>query len=456
MKLIKMYAWEQPFARAIGRARSQEMNEIKNLLHIKAMIYILLGCQVSAEPIFITIMIFNNLSYTYLGIIPITFGYLAEVWVSCKRFQELTEPTIKQISMNAKSGDLVVVIGPVGAGKTTFLMSLLNELSITGGSVATNGSIGYVSQESWVFNARFRFPSLQRQHYCRRKRSPFEMFGKQYNEKRFREVIAVCALDKDLDSLPFRDNTIVGERGVLLSGGQKARVALARALYSDEDIYLLDDPLSAVDTEVANHIFEKCVCDYLRSKTVVLITHQIQFIQKATKILVLNKDGVSLGFGSYEELLEVDIDFMSLTKPEVKEQFIPEDYSAKGSVNMRVYWYYMRAGAGPLLLLAIILSAIVSQTITSYSDIYVSQWTKNETNINATEGYIASQMNGIIIYSSIIILIFVTLVVRCLTFFRFAVNASTNLHNTIFSRLMTAPIAFFDINPIGIFVNTFQ
>ncbi|CAG2121470.1 unnamed protein product, partial [Medioppia subpectinata] len=123
---------------------------------------------------------------------------------------------------------------------------------------------------------------------------------------------------------------------------------------------------------------------------------------------------------------------------------------------MRVYWYYMRAGAGPLLLLTIILSAIVSQTITSYSDIYVSQWTKNETNINATtDGFIVSQMNGIIIYSSIIILIFVALVVRCLAFFRFAVNASTNLHNTIFSRLMTAPIAFFDINPIGRILNRF-
>ncbi|CAG2121061.1 unnamed protein product, partial [Medioppia subpectinata] len=114
---------------------------------------------------------------------------------------ESTESTIKNISMNAKSGDLIVVIGPVGAGKTTFLMSLLNELSITGGSVTTNGSIGYVSQESWVFNASV----VQN-----------IVFGKQYNEKRFREVIAVCALDKDLDSLPFRDNTIVGERGVLL------------------------------------------------------------------------------------------------------------------------------------------------------------------------------------------------------------------------------------------------
>ncbi|CAG2180591.1 unnamed protein product, partial [Oppiella nova] len=180
------------------------------------------------------------------------------------------------------------------------------------------------------------------------------------------------------------------------------------ALYSDEDIYLLDDPLSAVDSEVANHIFDKCICDYLKTKTVVLVTHQIQFIQKATKILVL-KEGRSLAFGTYEELLDSGIDFMSLIsdnkynvkqdisnentneivmvdkmaentlavqneESEPKDQFIADEYRHKGSVEGKVYWHYIRAGGGPLLISVILFTTIIYYFLDTYIDIYLSIW----------------------------------------------------------------------------------
>ncbi|CAG2117107.1 unnamed protein product, partial [Medioppia subpectinata] len=138
------------------------------------------------------------------------------------------------------------------------------------------------------------------------------LFGSQYNEEKYNRVVKACALDTDFKLMPFGDKTLVGERGVSLSGGQKARISLARALYHSADIYLLDDPLSAVDTHVAKHIFQKykCCIEYLKDKTRVLVTHNIQFLKDAHQILVLN-DGECVAIGSYTQLKERGIDLMA-------------------------------------------------------------------------------------------------------------------------------------------------
>lgn len=111
---------------------------------------------------------------------------------------------------------------------------------------------------------------------------------------RYNEIIKVCALEKDIQQFPYGDNSLVGERGVSLSGGQKARINLARAIYTEADIYLLDDPLSAVDTRVGKHLFEECIKKYLNNKTRVLVTHQLQFLKEADKIVVM--DDVSIKY----------------------------------------------------------------------------------------------------------------------------------------------------------------
>ena len=140
------------------------------------------------------------------------------------------------------------MIGAVGSGKTSLLQAILGELEIDTGHLEVRGVVSYASQEAWLFGGSIKSNII---------------FVEEYNEIRYRQVIKVCALERDFELLIHRDDTIVGERGISLSGGQKARINLARCIYKKADIYLLDDPLSAVDTHVGKHIFKQCIQDFL-------------------------------------------------------------------------------------------------------------------------------------------------------------------------------------------------
>ena len=195
---------------------------------------------------------------------------------------------LDNISFEVTPGKLTVIIGTVGSGKTAVLSAILRELKLKSGSISVVGKVGYASQESWIFGGTLKENIL---------------FGKKFDERKYKQVVHVAALEADLTQLPLGDMTIVGDKGTTLSGGQRARVSLARALYDNADCYLLDDPLSAVDTAVAKHIFEKCIKGYLKRNCVILVTHQLQFIKAAHQIIVL-KDGKCLAMGSYTDLLK--------------------------------------------------------------------------------------------------------------------------------------------------------
>ncbi|CAG2164137.1 unnamed protein product [Oppiella nova] len=212
--------------------------------------------------------------------------------------QDILYDTLDNISIQLRPGDLLAIIGPVGSGKSSFLMALLRELPVFKGNIHITGTVSYASQESWIFNDNIINNIL---------------FGMNYDECRYKRIIEVCALEKDLQVLPFGDKTLVGEKGVQLSCGQKARINLARALYRNTDIVLMDDPLSAVDTAVAECIFDKCIMEYLFSKIRILVTHQIQFVRKATQILVLDK-GRCIGLGTYDQLQAQGLDFMQILR----------------------------------------------------------------------------------------------------------------------------------------------
>lgn len=183
------------------------------------------------------------------------------------------ENVLKKINFDANKGQLVGIIGPVGSGKSSLLQTILGELEVKAGSIEVNGTISYASQEPWVF------ASSMRQNIT---------FGAEYDKKRYNDVVKACALEKDFKQFAQGDLTIVGERGASLSGGQKARINLARALYRDSDIYLLDDPLSAVDIHVSKHLFDKCINGYLANKTRILVTHQVHHLKDADHIVILN------------------------------------------------------------------------------------------------------------------------------------------------------------------------
>lgn len=142
------------------------------------------------------------------------------------------------------------------------------------GKCSLVGDVSYATQECWIFAGNIRQNIL---------------FGREFNKMRYNEAIKAAALEDDLKQLEFGDETIVGERGISLSGGQKARVNLARCLYQDSDIYLLDDPLSAVDTRVSRQLFQKCIKEHLRGKVRILVTHQLQYLPQADHIIVLKE-----------------------------------------------------------------------------------------------------------------------------------------------------------------------
>ncbi|EGD79317.1 ABC transporter [Salpingoeca rosetta] len=195
--------------------------------------------------------------------------------------------TLTDVTLDIKPGMLVGVVGPVGSGKTTLLMGMLRELLPSKGSAGVRGRVSYASQEPWILATTVRENIL---------------FGAADDPARRAAVIRACALERDLQLLPGGEQALIGERGVTLSGGQKARVSLARAVYRQADVYLLDDPLSAVDAKVGRVLFEECICGLLAGKTRVLATHQVHHLAKADLVVVLDANGRVAAQGPYKEI----------------------------------------------------------------------------------------------------------------------------------------------------------
>ncbi|XP_027335892.1 ABC transporter C family member 8-like [Abrus precatorius] len=210
--------------------------------------------------------------------------------------EELVTLTLRDINLSISRGQKVAVCGPVGAGKSSLLHAILGEMPKISGTVSLNGAVAYVSQTSWIQSGTIRDNIL---------------FGKSMEENRYENAIKACALDKDINGFSHGDLTEIGQRGLNLSGGQKQRVQLARAVYNDADLYLLDDPFSAVDAHTASVLFHDCVMSALREKTVILVTHQVEFLTEVDKILVIEGGCISQA-GSHEELLTSGATFEQL------------------------------------------------------------------------------------------------------------------------------------------------
>jgi len=195
---------------------------------------------------------------------------------------------LRDIDIEIPAGQLCMVVGKVGSGKSSLLSAVLGELKKDRGDVSMSGKVVYAAQQPWIKNATLKDNIL---------------FGAELDEERYQEVLETCALLPDLEVLPAGDQTEIGEKGINLSGGQKARISLARAVYGGADVYLLDDPLSAVDVHVSKHLFEKCIKGYLHGKTVILVTHQIQYLPGAD--LVMNIEGSQVAaFGDYQSVVK--------------------------------------------------------------------------------------------------------------------------------------------------------
>ena len=225
--------------------------------------------------------------------------------------QHQPRPILQNISLKVKDKSLTAVVGRVGQGKSSLLSAIIGEMYKLEGSIRVRGRIAYVPQQAWILNATLKDNIL---------------FGNAYDPERYRQVLRVCGLEPDLAILPAGDLTEIGERGINLSGGQKQRVSLARAAYNDADVYLLDDPLSAVDAHVDKHLWDNLIGPggMLKDKTRILVTHGIHHLEHVDHIVVI-KEGVITELGKYEELMAARQSFYRLIK----------EYSAKHSLKRK-------------------------------------------------------------------------------------------------------------------------
>eukprot|EP00904_Undaria_pinnatifida_P007302 jgi/Undpi1/3701/HiC_scaffold_16.g07071.m1 len=185
------------------------------------------------------------------------------------------------------AGKLVAVVGQVGSGKSSLVSALLGEMTKVEGRVSVDGSVAYVAQTAWIINATLKDNVLM---------------GRALDEERYQKVLEVCDMKQDLSQLPGGDMTEIGEKGINLSGGQKQRVSIARAAYADADVYIMDDPLSAVDAHVARHLFDMCFTGFLKGKSIILCANQLQFLPQTDLVLVLH-EGRVVEQGKYGDLL---------------------------------------------------------------------------------------------------------------------------------------------------------
>ncbi|GAB1868440.1 Multidrug resistance-associated protein 4-like [Camponotus japonicus] len=340
-------------------------------------------------------------------------------------------PTLCNVSAIINPGGLYALVGPVGSGKSSMLYLLLKELDLGAGAVIlthdpsknvsygkmtncydienSNIRISYASQEPWLFGGTVRDNIL---------------FGQPFDKVRYSEVTHVCALLKDFQQFPQGDMTIVGERGASLSGGQRARINLARAVYRQADLYLLDDPLSAVDTHVAKHLYKKCITEYLYGKTRILVTHQLHFLKRVDHIIVLDRGFVKMQ-GSYKELIESSKDFIEMmnnltsagaqkkeenarkiSEMSLRNMLIPKRLSEvsiassvysspnndltcmennlegeemmRGQISSKVYREYLHYGGNYFILFVLLLVFIIGQVATTGNDYWLSYWTNLE------------------------------------------------------------------------------
>ncbi|CAH0600504.1 unnamed protein product [Chrysodeixis includens] len=413
---------------------------------------------------------------------PIEINRVSASWIGSDKPEDVT---LKNISMRVRKGKLCAVIGPVGSGKTSLLQLLLRELPLKDGSLNVRGKLSYACQESWLF------PGTVRENI---------LFGLPYDVTRYKEVCKASCLVPDFKQFPYGDLSLVGERGVSLSGGQRARINLARAIYREADIYLLDDPLSAVDANVGRQLFEGCIKGYLAGRTCVLVTHQIHYLKAADYIVVLN-DGSIENMGSYDELSKSGTEFSNLlsdqagagetgetkSRPsmlrgiskisiksqedddEQKAQVLEAEERGKGSLKFEVVMQYLKSVQSWLVVILTLLAVVFTQASATTADYWLSFWTNQvddyqqslepgelpDTSMDAQIGLLTTAQY-LIVFGSVIGGIIIISHLRILSFVVMSMRASKNLHNTIYEQLIVAVMRFFDTNPSGRVLNRFS
>uniref|UniRef100_A0A8C0F0Q6 MRP3 protein n=1 Tax=Bubo bubo TaxID=30461 RepID=A0A8C0F0Q6_BUBBB len=533
IKVLKLYAWEPSFSEKVLEIRKNELRVLKKSAYLNSLstfawisapflvalttfaVYVSVNEKniLDAEKAFVSLSLFNILKFP-LSMLPQVISNIAQTSVSLKRIQQFLshdelDPNCVEtkviapgkdisiflnyantanifINLLVPSGALVAIVGPVGCGKSSLVSALLGEMEKLEGEVAVKGSVAYVPQQAWIQNATLKDNIL---------------FGQASNEQKYQNVLEACALKTDLEVLPGGDQTEIGEKGINLSGGQRQRVSLARAVYSNSDIYLLDDPLSAVDSHVAKHIFDKVIGPdgVLKGKTRILVTHGISFLPQVDHIVVV-VDGKISEMGSYQDLLKQNKAFAEFLRSYALDEDIEEDEptstvllflktSFSGNqitdiclcikykrdcafpkeekekkedentklwfvilqVKLTVFWQYMKA-VSPIISLVICFLYCCQNAAAIGANVWLSDWT-NEPVINGTQHNTAMRIG---VYAALGLLQGLIVLICSFTLAMGGINAARTLHAALLENKFHTPQSFYDTTPTGRIINRFS
>ncbi|NXB70326.1 MRP7 protein, partial [Donacobius atricapilla] len=566
IRVIKFYAWEKHFSTRINACRAKELQKSRAIRYLDALCvymwaalpvvvsitifvtYVLLGHQLTATKVFTALALVGMLILPLNGF-PWVLNAILEAKVSLDRIQQFfelkdqdleayyaldspsdaatamemrcaafswvpVEESTRQPSstgtlqlhienLAVRKGMLLGVVGKVGSGKSSLLAAITGELIKQGGRVYVcdlEQGFGLATQEPWI-----QFTTVRENI----------LFGREYDARLYEEVLEACALSEDLNILPAGDQTEVGENGVTLSGGQKARIALARAIYQEKELYLLDDPLAAVDADVASHIMQKCIFGVLKHKTRVLCTHRTEFLEKADALLLMD-NGRIVKTGTPADILPLVEAFPKFKdtdkghkdkapneqqqedtiKTEAEEPaqnnnlIHKEEEKKEGAVAFQVYKAYWMA-MGSCLAISILFSLFLMQASRNISDWWLSYWISSisqtantsamacsaslpspELLLFSTPGLVSSIQdldktpdppNGsvdvnfyLIVYGSIAVANSLFTIIRAFLFAYGALRAAGVIHNRLLQRVLKATVTFFDTTPTGRILNRFS
>ncbi|KAL8209914.1 hypothetical protein R6Q57_006646 [Mikania cordata] len=520
MRILKLYGWEMKFLSRIDDIRSDEARWLYDFLFTMAVICcafwvaptfvaiatfatcMLVGNPLDSGKVLSALATFKNLQESVFNL-PDTVSMIVQTKVSLDRvasFLSLPEldsdlveivprgcsntsveivdgsfswemtscnPTVTDINLTVFDNTKVAVCGPVGSGKSSLLSCMLGEVPKLSGKVKLSGTKAYVGQSPWIQSGTVEQNIL---------------FGKAMDKERYEKVLEACDLKKDLEVLSFGDQTVIGERGINLSGGQKQRIQIARALYQDADIYLFDDPFSAVDAITGNHLFKEGMMNFLESKTVIYVTHQVDFLPVADLILVL-KDGRIAQAGKYDDIIKLKSDFLELVgahkealleidyvsenqgnhgtfenriqdegqngnllQMEVKKrQLVEEEERERGKVASSVYWKYLTTAYKGVLTPLVLLAQVMFES-TQISSNYWLAWASSTSEGNEAR---VSGFEFIMVYVAFGIGCSFCILARSLLLMKAGYETANQLFYKMHFCIFRAPMSFFDANPSG-------
>ena len=546
IRIIKFFAWEKQFRQRIMDARDKELKFIKKRLFLYMwignawfVIPILVMVAVfyvytrefilTASTAFTALALFNNFK-TIMDELPFITSFILQAHVSLGRItqflseEEVQLPVpnttsttrigfidnasfswkkegqvaqVKDLNLSFPINQFSIICGPTGCGKTTLLSSLLGETYCLSGAAilprktsrrhlggAVSG-IAYVAQTAWLQNCSIRDNIL---------------FGLPFDQTRYDNVLYMTALTRDLEILEFGDSTEVGEKGITLSGGQKQRIAIARAVYSQAEIVIMDDCLSAVDAHTAKHLHQHCLMgEYMKNRTVILVTHHVNLcINSAAYVVALDDSGSVAAVGNPSDVIASgvlgeefsateDIDLNAKEEAAVEGpipknnapksdgagKLVKEEKRAEGGVSWKVYRTYYLASGGFWFWFAVFIFFCFAQASTLGQDYWIKVWSSAYTSIEyvvllyaplSVQSFVTQMKNGNVIdvtyylgiYAGIGFLSLGLTTLRLVTLFTGSLKASRRIHTQLLDRILEAKVRFFDTTPVGRIVNRFS